>query len=42
MTKIRKGCVGLVREIKKLDVHTDGPGNRVFLQPRYKLKGITI
>jgi len=34
MTKIRKGCVGLVREIKKLDVHTDRSGNRVFLQPR--------
>jgi len=34
MTKIRKGCVGLIREIKKLDVHTDGSGNWVFLQPR--------
>ncbi len=34
MTKIRKVSVGLIREIKKQDVHTDRSGNRVFLQPR--------
>jgi hypothetical protein len=31
MTKIRKGCVGLIREIKKPDDHTDRSGSWVFL-----------
>jgi len=34
MTKIRRGCAGLIRAIKKLDVHTDRSGNWAFLQPR--------
>jgi len=34
MTKIRKICVELIREIKKLDNHINRSENWVFLQPR--------